>query len=93
MGLFDFFKRDTTSAEASSVPTIDFEGYTIIPAPKKQGGSYSTAGYIRKVSEDGEAKEHYFIRADTHSDLEQAREHSIFKAKQIIEQMGDRMFN
>ena len=93
MGLFDFLKRDTTGTESSAAPTVEFEGYSIIPAPKKQGGSYSTAGYIRKISEDGEAKEHYFIRADTHADLDQAREHAVFKAKQIIEQIGDRMFD
>ena len=93
MGLFDKFKRNKSDAGGESLDSIEFEGYDITPAPKKQGGTYSTAGYIRKSADDGEVKEHYFIRADTHSDIDQAREHTIFKAKQIIEQLGDRMFD
>ncbi|MDG1076130.1 MAG: HlyU family transcriptional regulator [Planktotalea sp.] len=40
----------------------------------------------------GEVKTHRLIRADTIADIEQCREASIAKAKQMIDQMGERLF-
>ena len=40
----------------------------------------------------GAVKTHRLIRADTIADIEQCREASIAKAKQMIDQMGERLF-
>ncbi len=41
---------------------------------------------------DGTVKSHTLIRADTLGDLEGANEASISKAKQVIDEQGDRIF-
>ena len=70
--------------------TVDYQGCTIVPAPRKCANGWTTEGDIeRKV--DGEARSEHFIRAETHADKEQAISHSITKAKRIIdEQMAQR---
>ena len=39
------------------------------------------------------AKEHKFIRADRHASYDDAVEFSLAKARQIVDQQGERMFN
>lgn len=70
---------------------VEYNGFQITPSPKPHNGQYLTAGYIRKG--EGEAvQEHHFIRADTHASAEQAMSFSVTKAKQIIDEQGDRLF-
>ena len=38
-------------------------------------------------------KEHKFIRADRHASYDDAVEFSLAKARQIVDQSGERMFN
>jgi hypothetical protein len=69
-----------------------YNGFEIEPRPKAGGGSYNVAGVIRREGEpDGPA--HEFIRADTFPNVEEAIRFSVIKAKQIIDQKGDKMFN
>ena len=51
----------------------------------------ATAGVITKDI-GGVAKEHKFIRADRHASYDDAVEFSLGKARQIVDQQGDRMF-
>ena len=60
--------------------------------PKKEGGQFYTAGAITRNFPEG-PKEKRFIRADTHTSTDSAREHAIAKAKQIIDEQGDRFFD
>ncbi|HMB47212.1 MAG TPA: HlyU family transcriptional regulator [Afifellaceae bacterium] len=69
----------------------DYKGFTITPVPRPSGGQYNTAGQITREI-DGEVKKHQFIRADTHAGREEAIRHSLSKAKQIIDEQGDRLF-
>jgi len=75
---------------ASREQTVDYQGCTIVPSPRKGANGWTTEGDIeRKV--DGEVHSEHFIRAETHADREQAISHSITKAKRIIdEQIGNR---
>ena len=41
---------------------------------------------------DGATKEHHFIRADTYGSKQDADDCSVLKAKQIIDEQGDKMF-
>ncbi len=68
-----------------------FDGYTIRPAPFQDRGQWITSGVIEKRFAD-EVKQHRFIRADMYPGREAAAAASVFKAKQIIDMMGDDVF-
>lgn len=70
---------------------VEYEGFTIIAAPLKEGSQYKTAGSISREI-DGEVKTASFIRADNHADRQSAVTHSEGKARQIIDEQGDAMF-
>ena len=70
---------------------VDYKGYTIRPAARRQGSQWLTEAIITKVIDESERK-HRLIRAETHSTKDDADAHSILKAKQIIDQLGDRLF-
>lgn len=68
-----------------------YKDFTISPTPIAEGSQYRTAGTISKQF-DGELKSAQFVRADNHSSREMAVEHSITKAKQIVDERGDSVF-
>ena len=74
-----------------AIPTVEYKGYRIRPEPYRTKDQYQTAGTIEKVMADG-IREHRFIRADTYHSREDAIAFTIAKAKQIIDQQGDRIF-
>jgi hypothetical protein len=71
---------------------VEYNGFTIRPAPFKDGNQYQTAGTIEKEI-GGVRREHKFIRADRHVSHEDASSFSVSKARQMIDQMGDRLFD
>ncbi len=78
--------------EAPPVSAVEHKGYRILPAPYLNNtGSYQTAGTIEKDTPDG-VKKHEFVRADTSDSRDAAVEHTISKAKQLIDQLGDGIF-
>ena len=81
----------SASTEKTSEP-FDYNGFTIRAAPYKAEGQYQTAGSITKEV-GGVTKEHKFIRADRHASYDDAVEFSLAKARQIVDQSGERMFN
>ena len=76
---------------AVAAEAVEYKGYRIVPAPYKANGQYQTAGTIEKDFPDG-PKSHRFIRAETHPSLDDAIGFATTKAKQIIDQQGDRLF-
>ena len=78
-------------ADAPATPAIEYNGYRIRAAPYRTSGVYQTAGIIEKDTPEG-VKEHRFIRADTYNSRDDAIAFTISKAKQIIDQQGDRIF-
>jgi hypothetical protein len=69
----------------------EYVGYTIRPVPFQDGGQWITSAVIEKRFADG-VKEHRFIRADMYPGREAAASASLFKARQIIDMMGDDIF-
>jgi len=70
----------------------EYNGFVIQAAPIQDGSQWLTAGVItKKIGE--EQKEHQFIRADTHASREDAEAFSLTKARLIIDEQGDRLFN
>jgi len=70
---------------------VEYNGFTIRAAPYKAEGQYQTAGVITKEV-GGTVKEHKFIRADRHASYDDAVAFSLSKARQIVDQQGERMF-
>jgi hypothetical protein len=66
---------------------VDYQGFTIEPEPIDEDGKFRTAGYI-SGERDGETRRIRFIRADQSTSLEAAVDHSIAKARQIIDEQG-----
>jgi hypothetical protein len=83
-----FLGGGTTSAD---VEPVEYNGYRIRPAPYPRNGQYQTSGIIEREVR-GEIKEHRFIRAETHPTREAAVAFSIAKAKQLIDEQGERLF-
>ena len=69
-----------------------YEEFAIYPAATKDRGEYRLAARIEKQIGD-ELKVHHVIRADTFTSADAANDAGVFKAKQLIDQMGDRLFD
>ncbi len=94
--LTDFFRRvfggDYKSPTAENADAVEYKGYLIRPLPRGRGSEWTTEGAITKHSAD-RVMEHRFIRVDTHGDKTDAVAFCVAKAKQIIDERGDRMFD
>ncbi|MEM7643366.1 MAG: HlyU family transcriptional regulator [Pseudomonadota bacterium] len=85
-----FFSRLFGGSAGKAAPATQPESYkdfTITPNPIQAGSEYRIAALIEK---DG--KSHQLIRADTLRDHEGAVEASLGKARQAIDEQGDRIF-
>ena len=58
---------------------------------RDRGKTYRLAARITQ-DKDGETREYYLIRADTFQDKGQAAEASVAKARQMIDEQGERLF-
>ncbi len=79
------------AAPAAAADHVEYNGFHIEPAPQRREGGWNTAGRIIKMI-DGEEKEHHFIRVDTHSSQDDAISFSVVKARQIIDEQVDLLF-
>jgi hypothetical protein len=75
--------------EKLSEPQV-YKEFSIEAAPIDEGGKYRTAGYISGELE-GEIRRVQFIRADENGDRQAAIDHSIAKARQIIDEQGAKL--
>ncbi|MGA8259990.1 MAG: HlyU family transcriptional regulator [Arenicellales bacterium] len=74
------------------VASETYQGFQIRAAPVGEAGGWRVAGHISKTV-DGEEKTHRFVRADTCSDAESAASMTLRKAKQLIDERGDKLFD
>jgi hypothetical protein len=72
--------------------SAEHNGYSIEAVPYAEAGQFQVAGVIRKDIA-GIAREHRFVRADRFATLDDAAEFTIMKARQIIDQQGERIFD
>lgn len=94
--LTGFLRRLVNSGAAEptddgSASAVVYKGFEIRPAARLEGSQWLTAGVISKRVGDG-VKEHHFVRVDKHATKDGADAFSIIKAKQIIDEQGDRLF-
>ncbi|MEL7344835.1 MAG: HlyU family transcriptional regulator [Pseudomonadota bacterium] len=69
-----------------------YEGYSIFPEPGRDGNRYRIGARIEKEV-GGDLKVHNMIRADVFESADVAVTESIAKAKTMIDQMGDGLFD
>lgn len=75
----------------SVAEALEYKGFQIAATPQKDGGQYRLCGTISK-DVDGEHKEHKLIRADLFPSADDCSEVTIRKAKQVIDEQGDKLF-
>lgn len=80
---------DSAAAEAEPV---EYKGFSIYPEPINEGSVHRIAARIEKEV-DGEVKSQRLIRADTTTSRDEAASISETKARQVIDEQGDRLFN
>jgi len=78
-------------AQEAPAPAEEHGGFTIRATPYQEGGQWQMCGVIEKEI-GGEAKSHRFVRADRFAGREEAERFTLVKARQIVDQMGDRVF-
>lgn len=78
------------AAKAKAEPEMH-EGFAIFAEPIREGSRWRIAARIEKEV-DGTAKVHNLIRADTVEDAETAHGLSLAKARQMIDEQGERIF-
>lgn len=79
------------AGSANEADPVEYNGFTIVASPLKEGSQFKTAGTISRQIDD-ELKTVQFIRADNHADMASAVTHAQSKARQIIDEQGDRIF-
>lgn len=80
------------SSESPATEAYEYEGFRITPTPMKEAQGFRLCAIIEKEV-DGVLKSHTLIRADTIADVQQCNEAAIAKAKQMIDQQGERMLS
>jgi hypothetical protein len=96
-GIKGLFRNLFGGGAAAEVPAkaetpTEYNGYLIHPALRRQGSGWLIAGSITKAFPEG-TREHQFIRADTFTVRADGVLFCIQKAKQIIDEQGDRIFD
>ena len=74
------------------LPEVEHNGYTIRPEPIRDGTQWRIAARIERVVA-GKVRSHHLIRADTASDRDAAAAQSTAKARQMIDEQGEAIFD
>ena len=86
-----FWSRLFGRAPAADAPAAsaseEHKGFRITPRPIREGSHFRVAARIEK---DGRV--HDLVRADTMASLDDARAMSLRKARQTIDEQGERLF-
>ncbi|PSJ44726.1 transcriptional regulator [Zobellella endophytica] len=80
-----------STATPGSEP-VSYRGFDIYPEPRQEGGQFRLQGRIVQ-HKDGEQREYLLIRSDLLPSAEQAAELMIGKAKRVIDENGERLFD
>lgn len=86
------FSSSAPTAEQQDVKPEVHNGFQIFVEPRQNGSQWQIAGRIEKAF-DEETRSHAFLRADTMGSRDEAAEHTLRKAKLLIDQQGDAIFN
>ena len=87
-----FGSKQAPGRAEREAPPVEYKGFTIRPAPYQESGQFQTAGYIDKTI-DGVVKTHRFVRADRQPDYDGAVAFTVMKARQLVDEQGERLFS
>ena len=79
------------SAPEKTEDTVEYKGFSIVPAPMKDGGQFRVAATISK-GEGEDQKTHKFIRSDLMPNRDECIQITLRKTKLTIDQLGDNIF-
>lgn len=85
------FKKLFGGGGGSEAPKEEYNGFQITLTPIREGDTYRVSAVIEKEVA-GETLSHTLIRADTVQGLEAAHAACLRKAKQVIDEQGERIF-
>ena len=91
MSWFSRLFSGSNNDEPKSEP-VDHNGFRIFVDPIKESAGFRVAARIEKEV-GGEVRTHRMVRADTVSTAEAAAEMTLRKAKSLIDQQGESIFN
>jgi hypothetical protein len=91
MPLWSRFFGDKQAKAPASAPSEEHKGFRITPKPIHEGGQYRIAARIEKEVA-GVPRVHDLVRADTVASPDEARALSLAKARQVIDEQGERLF-
>jgi hypothetical protein len=80
------------SGAGSKALTEDYKGYRITATPVAEGTTFRVCATIEREIE-GETRTHKLIRADTVQGQDEAEAACFRKAKQVIDEQGERIFS
>lgn len=92
--MIEFIKRifGNQSGKTTAMPSTHYNDFEIRPNPVRDSNGWRVSGTIAKEV-DGTLKEHEFVRADCCADLESAVALTLSKARQFIDEQGERIFD
>jgi hypothetical protein len=82
-----FGGKSAEAAAATPGASEEYKGFKVTPKPIREGSQYRIAARIEK---DGRV--HELIRADTVGSPDEAISLSLGKARQVIDEQGERVF-
>jgi hypothetical protein len=86
-----FSPRSGASEPPRADEVVEYQGYTITPAPERESGGWRLVGTISK-GDGAERRVHHLSRADTAADRDAVVQMMVAKAKRLIDEQGDRLF-
>jgi hypothetical protein len=86
-----FWTRLFRARPAAEPASEDHKGFRITPRPIPEGGQFRVAARIEKEV-GGVPRAHDLVRADRAASLHDARALSLAKARQMIDEQGERLF-
>lgn len=94
-GILDSVRRlfggnPASAPQAANEPEI-YKDFLIFAEPIAEGGQWRIAGRIVK-GEGENTREHRFIRADVYVNRDEVEAAALRKARQIIDEQGDALF-
>jgi hypothetical protein len=93
--MFNWLKKWLSQGTSSATPGFEpesYRGFDIYPEPMAEGGQYRLHGRITRLK-DGELQEYRLIRSDLLPSAEQAAELMVAKARRVIDENGERIFD
>lgn len=84
--------NSVSASEPEVAAEQEYQGYRLRSTPRKEEGQYRLCGLIEHEAEGG-IRSHRLIRADLFSAADEATEAFFRKARQVIDEQGDRIFD